>query len=100
MDGRTHGQRENSIPPTNNVCGGYNHNIMMTSESVTFIFNWFDYIIWCNDSLTRDDIRDSIFPCIRASTRENMSSEFAMNKGADQPVHRRSLISAFVILLL
>ena len=23
-DGRTHGQRENSIPPTNKVCGGYN----------------------------------------------------------------------------
>ena len=26
--------------------------------------------------------------------------EFANNKGADQPVHSRSLISAFVILLL
>ena len=24
-DGRTHGQRENSIPPTNKVCGGYNN---------------------------------------------------------------------------
>ena len=23
-DGRTDGQRENSIPPTNKVCGGYN----------------------------------------------------------------------------
>ena len=23
-DGRTHGQRENSIPPTNKVCEGYN----------------------------------------------------------------------------
>ena len=23
--GRTHGQRENSIPPTNKVCGGYNY---------------------------------------------------------------------------
>ena len=23
-DGPTHGQRENSIPPTNKVCGGYN----------------------------------------------------------------------------
>ena len=23
-DGRTVGQRENSIPPTNKVCGGYN----------------------------------------------------------------------------
>ena len=30
-DGRTHGrtdgQRENSIPPTNKVCGGYNYQI-------------------------------------------------------------------------
>ena len=25
-DGRTHGQRENSIPPTNKVCGGYNNS--------------------------------------------------------------------------
>ena len=24
MDGRTDGQRENSIPTTNKVCGGYN----------------------------------------------------------------------------
>ena len=36
--GRTHGHRENSIPPTNKVCGGYNkfnfwsvHGIMNTS---------------------------------------------------------------------
>ena len=26
-DGRTDGQRENSIPPTNKVCGGYKHNL-------------------------------------------------------------------------
>ena len=30
-DGRTHGrtdgQRENSIPPTNKVCGGYNYEL-------------------------------------------------------------------------
>ena len=32
--------------------------------------------------------------------RENLSSEFAKNKGADQPVHLRSLISAYVINLL
>ena len=25
-DGRTDGQRENSIPPTNKVCGGYNYS--------------------------------------------------------------------------
>ena len=27
-DGRTDGQRENSIPPTNKVCGGYNYRLM------------------------------------------------------------------------
>ena len=32
--------------------------------------------------------------------RENLSSGFANNKGADQPVHLHSLISAFVIHLL
>ena len=26
MDARTDGQRENSIPPTNKVCGGYNNH--------------------------------------------------------------------------
>ena len=34
-----------------------------------------------------------------ASTRENLSSVFANNKGEDQPAHPRSLISAFVIRL-
>ena len=28
-DGRTDGQRENSIPPTNKVCGGYNKDIQV-----------------------------------------------------------------------
>ena len=37
---------------------------------------------------------------IVASTRENLSSGFANNKGADQPAHTRRLISAFVIRLL
>ena len=27
-DARTHGQRENSIPPTNKVCGGYKYYIV------------------------------------------------------------------------
>ena len=35
-----------------------------------------------------------------ASTRENLSSGFANNAGADQPAHPRSLISAFVIRFL
>ena len=35
-----------------------------------------------------------------ALTRENLSSGFATNTGADQPTHPRSLISAFVIRLL
>ena len=37
---------------------------------------------------------------IWASTRENLSSGFANNTGADQPAHPRSLISAFVIRVL
>ena len=35
--------------------------------------------------------------CKLASTRENLPSGFTKNKGADQPAHLRSLISAFVI---
>ena len=35
-----------------------------------------------------------------ALTRENLSWGFVRNKGADQPGHPRSLISAFVIGLL
>ena len=27
---RTHGQRENSIPTTNKVCGGYNKQVQVT----------------------------------------------------------------------
>ena len=34
---------------------------------------------------------------IWASTRDNLSSGFANNKGADQPAHPRRLISTFVI---
>ena len=37
---------------------------------------------------------------IWASTRESLSSGFANNKGADQPAHPRSMISAFVICFL
>ena len=35
---------------------------------------------------------------IWASMQENMSSGSAYNKGADQPAHPQSLISAYVIL--
>ena len=37
---------------------------------------------------------------IWASTRENLFSLFANNKGADQPAHPRYLVSAFAICLL
>ena len=37
---------------------------------------------------------------IWASRRDNLSSGFANNKGADQPVHLHRLISAFVIRFL
>ena len=32
-DGRTDGQRENSIPPTNKVCGGYKYKKSITSRA-------------------------------------------------------------------
>ena len=35
-----------------------------------------------------------------ASTRENLSSGFANNTGADQPAHPRRLVSAYVIRLV
>ena len=35
-----------------------------------------------------------------ATVEENLSSGFAINKGADQPAHPHSLISAFIISLL
>ena len=38
-DGRTHGQRENSIPPTNKVCGGYKNSVepdQMTSSEASW----------------------------------------------------------------
>ena len=31
-DARTDGQRENSIPPTNKVCGGYNYHHLLILE--------------------------------------------------------------------
>ena len=37
---------------------------------------------------------------ILASTRKNLSSGSANNKGGDQPAHLRRLISAFVICFL
>ena len=40
------------------------------------------------------------FKDIGSVTRENVLQGFANNKGADQPTHPRSLVSAFVIRLL
>ena len=39
-DGRTHGQRENSIPPTNKVCGGYNENSIPPTNKVCGGYNY------------------------------------------------------------
>ena len=41
-----------------------------------------------------------MYEILYGSLRENLSSGFANNKGADQPAHARSLISTFVICLL
>ena len=45
-------------------------------------------------------VQELICENILASTRENLSSGFANNKGADQPTHPRSLVSDFVNRLL
>ena len=53
------------------------------------------------DKMSDIESRLSVSTLLRwDSTRENLSSGFANNKGADKPAHLRSLISAFVILLL
>ena len=36
-DGRTHGQRENSIPPTNKVCRGYNKEDPIKNEGARVV---------------------------------------------------------------
>ena len=69
-----------------------------------------DKIIWKTDPSEKENILNlktaasvsfSIFIKINwASTRENLSSGFANDTGADQPAHPRSLISAFVIHVL
>ena len=51
MDGRTDGQRENSIPPTNKVCGGgiitnkvcggYNDDILIETKKICTCFFYF-----------------------------------------------------------
>ena len=35
---RTDGQRENSIPPTNKVCGGYNYRCTINSMNICSVF--------------------------------------------------------------
>ena len=39
MDRRTDGQRENSIPPTNKVCGGYNKRMQAIRRLATDTFS-------------------------------------------------------------
>ena len=43
-NGRTDGQRENSIPPTNKVCGGYNQIFSNVSEREKTCFGRFSNI--------------------------------------------------------
>ena len=67
------------------------------------------FICLIEPSLHVDVIRTKI-PCAAStyhesenkwtSTRENLSSGFSNNKGADQLAHLRSLINAFVIKVL
>ena len=46
------------------------------------------------------DFEENNFMIIWTSSRENLSSGYANNKGADQPAHPRSLVSTFAIRFL
>ena len=48
--GRTDGQRENSIPPTNKVCGGYK-NSSTKSHCISLLFSH------CNNSFKLEDLK-------------------------------------------
>ena len=52
-DGRTDGQRENSIPPTNIVCGGYKHIIITANFLDVQIFRSFMVHDYFNENLDR-----------------------------------------------
>ena len=55
--GRTHGQRENSIPPTNKVCGGYKKYIS-TEEVIILQCSRSFLNIMSNVNLNADDDDD------------------------------------------
>ena len=58
------------------------------------------FVILTIQSLSFVECMGRLYTCIWASTREKCLRGFANNTGADQPAHKRSLISTFVIRLL
>ena len=57
--GRTHGQRENSIPPTNKVCGGYNKG----------------YTFRLLDKLDSNQVRRSVCPDLGPNCLQRLSAD-------------------------
>ena len=45
-DARTDGQRENNIPPTNKVCGGYKNGFRAISFEYSYVLDSY-FIHWC-----------------------------------------------------
>ena len=64
-------------------CLNYNFHSEEDGHNVIRLLTFLHLYSWCCN--------------IWALPRENLSSGFANHKGADQPAHMRSLISAFVI---
>ena len=61
---------------------------------ISLIYIPYAFSIWCSLNRPMSDIHKW------ASSWENLFLPYANNKGADQPVHPRSLISAFVVCCL
>ena len=64
------------------------------SKSKIGIYSIFHFVSQNQNPLGTPELLSTL---IWASTRENLPAGFANNKGADQPAHRRRLVSAFVI---
>ena len=64
----------------------------------------FEFIMSYNGINSSDVKHDTFYTgymtCYWATSWENLFMEYANNKGADQPVHPRSLISAIVVRCL
>ena len=85
------------VPPWSTLVKILKASIARRGSNVPVMVFITNLLLHYNTCKTNKGINDFM---IWALTRENLSSEFVNNKGADQPVHLHRLISAFVIRLL